>query len=103
MDNRVRNHPRVAWMSDGQFGRWVTVLCHCAAMDTDGLITVPVLKRLGIKQPEVKLLVGVGLLEATSDADVYHVHDWNDYTRPVDLTGADRARRYRERQKLRAV
>jgi hypothetical protein len=106
IDDQFPDHPKV--VAAGQAAAWlyVTGLCYCNRMLTDGFIPADQVARLvpyGAKLAPKLVEVGLWTVTTRQDAEGYDVHDYHEYqpTREQVLAerhkNAERQKRARER------
>lgn len=66
-------HPKIAAMTDAGFRAWFDAICYCSRQETDGKITIPVMRRMASPRV-IKELLAVGSLDVIPEG--YFVHDY---------------------------
>lgn len=99
LDDSYDTNAKLLELTEQQRWRWTRVLLHCARHRSDGLVTVAVLKDLGLGRT-VATLVNVGLLDPGEDG-IHRVHDWSEFN-PKDSTKTERQARWRAKHPVEA-
>jgi hypothetical protein len=99
IDDGFASHPKIAALSDKELRIWLRVLCYCARYPTvTGHVTLASRSEIsGFDRKAVRKFVDTRLLDVV-EPGLWEVHDWRNYN-PEDRTAAERAKRYRERNK----
>lgn len=104
VDDTMTLNGKVGDLGDVEFRSLLALWSYCSRRKNEGQFTLDELRHaiyttpLGprfVKAVHVSRFVEVGLVE-TSDGAVFTIKDWSQY-QPKDLTGAERQRRYRDR------
>lgn len=89
LDDRIRDHPKIARTTDRAFRHWVLALAYCSAHGTRGNLDAAV-SVLRTPKAVVNELVQVGLWENADDG--LWVHDWDAHNGKRDVKQADAKR-----------
>ena len=95
----LAENPKTAQLTDGQFRTWIRVLGYAARIRTDGVLELAVLRKNLPRTTRkfVEKCLELRLLDRVENCpNLVQVHNWKKY-HPTDPTGAERARRYREK------
>jgi hypothetical protein len=100
LDDKFAEHPKVVALTDREFRLHVKVMCYCARYQTGGRIPPKIGSELAGITPRFRArMTSLGLWESDPDGTL-KVHDFDSWN-PGDPHGAERAKRYRDRQKHR--
>jgi hypothetical protein len=100
LDDKFAEHPKVVALTDREFRLHVKVMCYCARYQTGGKIPAKIGSELAGITPRFRArMTSLGLWESDPDGTL-KVHDFDAWN-PGDPHGAERAKRYRDRQKHR--
>jgi hypothetical protein len=103
LDTSLLSNPKVMRLSAGAFKAWIVVLCETKRFDQGDI--VPRIERLAFSmhqqtdqaQPLIDSLAEAGLIDWDDDAQVFRVHDWDDWQR-VYPSDSKEARAERQRK-----
>ena len=74
-------HPVIAGLSDAAFRLWFDLICYCSRQETNGVVTDPILRKMG-KAKVIKELLDAGRLEARGKD--WAVHDYLKHNRSAE-------------------
>jgi hypothetical protein len=98
LDDGFAQHPKVSRLTRGDRWTWLEILLYCARYRTGGNLPASIAEVVPKATPPfLGRCYEIHLLDVRADGEEgYVVHDWETYN-PKDPTGADRVRRYRDR------
>jgi hypothetical protein len=101
VDDRSPWHDKLRGLTDAAFGVWVKGLCHCSLHQTDGVIHVDDLRRIG-RGSARNQLIERGLWVRLVDGSV-QVHDYLEHQRSREQITFERDKARKRAEKSRSV